>query len=85
MHPHVHHQLLLGYEPFAALTANMLPGIITLMSLLTEIQPTPEPVLLAAGAAAPPFGPRVEGLVVQQGVLVAGCEVTARQVASAKK
>ena len=63
----------------------MLPGVIPLMSLLTEVQPTPQPVLLATGSTAPPLGPSVQALVVQQSILVAGAEVAPRQVASKNK
>ena len=63
----------------------MLPGVISLMSLLTEVQPTPQPVLLATGSTAPPLGPSVQALVVQQSVFVAGVEVAARQITSKNK
>ena len=56
----------------------MLPGVIPLVCFLAQVKPTPQPVLLPTGSTAPPLGARVEGLVVQQGVLVAGGEVTAR-------
>ena len=63
----------------------MLPGVISLMSLLTEVQPTPQPVLLATGSTAPPLGPSVQALVVQQSILVASGEVAAGQIASKNK
>jgi hypothetical protein len=52
-----------------------------LMGLLAEVEPAPEPVLAAAGPAAPPLRPGVQRLVVQQGVLhrqvmVRGLEAT---------
>ena len=39
-------------------------------------------MLLATGPTAPPLGPGVDSLVVQQSVLVASLEPTARMVAS---
>jgi hypothetical protein len=55
------------------------------MSLLTEVQPTPQPVLLATGSTAPPLGPSVQALVIQQSILVASGEVAAWQIASKNK
>lgn len=77
VHPDVHCELLFGDEPLAALGAHVLPAVIALVSLLAKIQATSEPVLLAASAAAPPLGPRVHRLVVQQRVLVTSLEVAA--------
>ena len=50
------------------------------MGFLTEVQPTPQPVLLPTGSTAPPLGPCMQGLVVQQGVFVTGGEVAARKL-----
>lgn len=58
----------------------MLPAVVALMGLLAKIQATSEPVLLAACAAAPPLGPGVHRLVIQQRVLVTRLEVAARVV-----
>jgi hypothetical protein len=55
------------------------------MSLLTEVQPTPQPVLLATGSTAPPLGPSVKALVVQQSIFVAGGKVAAGQITSKNK
>ena len=40
--PDVHGELLLGYEPLAALRAHVLPAVVALVGLLTQVQPTPE-------------------------------------------
>ena len=62
----------------------MLPAVVAGVRLLTEVEAAAEPVLLAAGAAAPPLRPRVQRLVVQQRVLVPGREVAPSMLASAQ-
>ena len=39
--PDVHSELLFGYEPLAALRAHVLPAVVALVGLLTQVQPAP--------------------------------------------
>ena len=67
--PDVHDELLLRYELLSTLLTLVAPVVRALVSLLTQVQSTPEPVFLAAGTAAPALGARVHRRVVGQGVL----------------